>query len=98
MLGRPARRPKRAAWRPKCATHRPVRTTRRKGGRVGARMGGVGSWGVVGLAAAGGVGAGVGARVVLARLRWPVRLPRGVAEVAMGGLWAVVAARIVQGG
>jgi leader peptidase (prepilin peptidase) / N-methyltransferase len=64
-------------------------------------MCGVGWWvgsGVVGCAALAGAGAGWIARRVLGRLRYPVRMPFGVAEGVLGMLWAVMAGRAMAGG
>jgi leader peptidase (prepilin peptidase)/N-methyltransferase len=47
----------------------------------------------VAVAAGAGALAGGAARVVLARLRMPVRLPPGVCEVAVAALWALLAWR-----
>jgi leader peptidase (prepilin peptidase) / N-methyltransferase len=45
------------------------------------------------VAGLGGVGAGWLARVVLGRVRYPVRVPRGLAEGVMCLLWTVTAVR-----
>jgi leader peptidase (prepilin peptidase)/N-methyltransferase len=54
--------------------------------------------GVVGCAAVAGAGAGSIARIVLGRLRYPVRVPFGVAEGVLGLLWAVMVVRALAGG
>lgn len=56
----------------------------------------MGDWGACAVLGIGGAGAGWGARAALARLGCPV--PAGVAEVAVGVLWAVVALRVAAGG
>jgi leader peptidase (prepilin peptidase) / N-methyltransferase len=55
-------------------------------------------FGVAGCAGLAGMGAGWIARVVLGRLRYPVRVPFGVAEGVLGLVWAVVAVRAMAGG
>ena len=49
------------------------------------------------MAGLAGAASGMVARVVLVRLRTPVLLPTGVAEVVLAGMWALLAGRAATG-